>query len=36
MKLPEKYHSLLSENQPRIQEIVVTEIKPGSEQSQLD
>ena len=28
MKLPEKYHALIAENQPRIREIVVTENKP--------
>jgi hypothetical protein len=33
MKLPEKYHALIAEGQPKIREIVVTEIKPGSEQS---
>jgi hypothetical protein len=27
-KLPEKYHSLIPENQPKIREIVVTEAKP--------
>jgi hypothetical protein len=27
MKLPEKYHALIPENQPRIREIVVTENK---------
>ena len=27
MKLPEKYHALIAENQPRIREIVVTENK---------
>ena len=36
MKLPEKYHALIAENQPKIREIVVTEIKLGSEQSQLN
>ena len=36
MKLPEKYHALIAENQPKIREIVVTEIKSGSEQSQLN
>jgi len=36
MKLPEKYHSLIAENQPRIRDIVVTEIKPGAEPSQLN
>jgi len=30
MKLPEKYSSLFSENQPRIREIVITECKPGN------
>jgi len=34
MKLPEKYHSLIPENQPRIREIAVTECKPGNSQSQ--
>jgi hypothetical protein len=34
--LPAKYHSLVADGQPRIREIVVTEIKPGSEQSQLN
>ena len=33
MKLPEKYHSLIAENQPRIREIVVTENKPGDPQA---
>jgi hypothetical protein len=33
MKLPEKYHALIAENQPRIREIVVTENKPGDSQS---
>ena len=36
MKLPEKYHSLIAENQPKIRDIVVTEIKPGAEPSQLN
>jgi len=27
MKLPEKYHALIAEGQPKIREIVVTEIK---------
>jgi hypothetical protein len=31
MKMPEKYHALLAENQPRIREIVVTEIKPAGQ-----
>ena len=34
MKLPEKYHSLIAENQPRIREIVITESKPGNSQPQ--
>jgi hypothetical protein len=33
MKLPEKYHALIAENQPRIREIVVTETKPGDSQA---
>ena len=28
MKLPEKYHAVIAENDPRIREIVVTENKP--------
>ena len=32
MKLPEKYHALIAENQPRIREIIVTENKPGGSQ----
>ena len=36
MKLPEKYHALIAENQPKIREIVVTETKPGAEPSQLN
>ena len=31
--LPAKYHPLVPDGQPKIREIVVTEIKPGSEQS---
>ena len=34
--LPAKYHPLVPEGQPRIREIVVTEIKPGAEPSQLN
>jgi hypothetical protein len=34
--LPVKYHSLVADGQPTIREIVVTEIKPVSEQSQLN
>ena len=34
--LPAKYLPLLAEGQPRIREIVVTEIKPGAEPSQLN
>lgn len=30
MKLPEKYQSLIAENQPRIREIVLTENKPAN------
>jgi hypothetical protein len=36
MKLAEKYHALIAENQPKIRDIVVTEIKPGAEPSQLN
>ena len=36
MKLPEKYHALIAENQPKIREIVVTEMKPASTGSQLN
>ena len=36
MKLPEKYHALIAENQPKIRDIVVTEIKTGAEPSQLN
>lgn len=35
-QLPAKYLPLLAEGQPRIREIVVTEIKPGAEPSQLN
>jgi hypothetical protein len=34
--LPAKYHPLVPDGQPKIREIVVTEIKPGGEQSQLN
>jgi len=34
MKLPEKYHALIAEGQPKIREIVVTENKPSDVQSQ--
>jgi hypothetical protein len=34
MKLPEKYHALIAEGQPRIREIVVTEAKAVSLQSE--
>ncbi len=34
--LPAKYHPLLAEGQPRIREIIVTELKPGAEPSQLN
>jgi len=36
MKLPEKYHALIADNQPKIRDIVVTEIKTGAEPSQLN
>ena len=36
MALPAKYHSLVPDGQPKIREIVVTEIKPGSDQSKLN
>jgi hypothetical protein len=36
MKLPEKYHALIGEGQPKIRDIVVTESKPASGQSQLN
>jgi hypothetical protein len=36
MKLAEKYHALIAENQPKIREIVVTEMKPASTGSQLN
>ena len=32
--LPAKYHSLVADGQPRIRDIVVTEIKPGAESGQ--
>ena len=32
--LPVKYHSLVADGQPRIRDIVVTEIKPGAESDQ--
>ena len=35
MKLPEKYHALIGENQPRIREIVVTENKSGDSQARV-
>ena len=31
MKLPEKYHALIAENQPKIREIMVVEIKPAGQ-----
>jgi hypothetical protein len=34
MKLPEKYHALIAENQPRIRDIVVMENKPSAIHSQ--
>jgi hypothetical protein len=36
MALPPKYHSLVPDGQPKIREIVVTEIKPGAEPSRLN
>jgi hypothetical protein len=33
MKLPEKYHALVGEGQPKIREITVVESKPVSEQN---
>ena len=36
MALPAKYHSLVPDGQAKIREIVVTEIKLGSEQRQLN
>jgi hypothetical protein len=36
MALPAKYHSLVPDGQPRIREIVVTEMKPVAEKSQLN
>jgi hypothetical protein len=36
MKLPEKYHALIAENQPRIREIVVTETKSIAEHNGLN
>jgi hypothetical protein len=34
MKLPEKYHALIAENQPKIRDIVVIEAKPSMPQSE--
>ena len=34
--LPVKYHSLVADGQPRIRDIVVTEVKSNPEQSQLN
>jgi len=34
MKLPEKYHALIPDGQPKIREIVVTENKPAGPQSE--
>ena len=36
MALPAKYHPLVPDGQPKIRDIVVTEIKPGAEPSQLN
>ena len=34
--LPAKYHALVPDGQPKIRDIVVTEIKPGAEPGQLN
>jgi hypothetical protein len=34
--LPAKYHALVPDGQPKIRDIVVTEIKPGAEPGQRD
>jgi hypothetical protein len=34
--LPSKYHALVPDGQPKIRDIVVTEIKPGAEPGQLN
>ena len=34
--MPTKYQAIIAEGQPRIREIVVTEIKPASTESQLN
>ena len=31
MKIPEKYHALIPDNQPKIRDLVVTEIKPADQ-----
>lgn len=36
MKLPEKYHALIAENQPKIRQIIVKENKSNAEPSQLN
>ena len=36
MKLPEKYHDLVEENQPRIRDIVVTESKSAETSNNLN
>lgn len=36
MKLPEKYHLLVSEGQPKIREITVAESNPAAEQNRLN
>ncbi len=36
MKLPEKYHALIGEGQPKIREIVITESKSVGEQNGLN
>ena len=34
--LPVKYHPLVPDGQPKIRDIVITEIKPGAEPSQIN
>ena len=36
MKLPEKYHALMGEGQPKIREITVAESNPVTEQNRLN
>jgi hypothetical protein len=35
MKLPDKYHTLIAENQPKIRDILVKEIKPSGQASEV-